>query len=78
MLLAGRTLRFRPQASSFGGLAAAGVAIAIALVFHRLNYRGLSRDAMDLAQGMFQPNHMRLFSLAYILANDAQWENAIE
>jgi hypothetical protein len=35
-------------------------------------------DAMDLAQGMFQPNQMRLFSLAYILANDAQWENAIE
>jgi hypothetical protein len=35
-------------------------------------------DAMDLSQGMFQPNQMRLFSLAYILANDAQWENAIE
>jgi len=35
-------------------------------------------DAMDLAQGMFQPNQMRLFSLAYILANDTQWENAIE
>ena len=35
-------------------------------------------DAMDLARGMFQPNQMRLFSLAYILANDAQWENAIE
>lgn len=35
-------------------------------------------DAMDLAQGMFQPNQMRLFSLAFILANDAQWENAIE
>lgn len=35
-------------------------------------------DAMDLAQGMFQPNRMRLFSLATILAHDAQWESAIE
>jgi hypothetical protein len=35
-------------------------------------------DAMDLAQGMFQPNRMRLFSLATILAHDAQWEGAIE
>jgi len=35
-------------------------------------------DAMDLAQGMFQPNRMRLFSLAAILAHDAQWESAIE
>src|SRR5204862_7853200 len=26
-------------------------------------------DAMDLAQGMFQPNQMRLFSLATILAH---------
>jgi hypothetical protein len=35
-------------------------------------------DAQDLAQGMFQPNRMRLFSLATILAQDAQWESAIE
>ncbi|MCU1334631.1 MAG: hypothetical protein JWO19_212 [Bryobacterales bacterium] len=35
-------------------------------------------DAMDLAQGMFQPNQMRLFSLATILANDEQWESAID
>jgi len=35
-------------------------------------------DAMDLAQGMFQPNQMRLFSLATILANDSHWESAIE
>jgi hypothetical protein len=35
-------------------------------------------DAIDLAQGMFQPNRMRLFSLATILAHDAQWESAIE
>ena len=35
-------------------------------------------DAVDLQQGMFQPNHMRLFSLATILAHDAQWEIAIE
>jgi hypothetical protein len=35
-------------------------------------------DAMDLQQGMFQPNRMRLFSLATILAHDAQWESAIE
>ena len=35
-------------------------------------------DAMDLQQGMFQPNRMRLFSLATILANDAHWESAIE
>ncbi len=35
-------------------------------------------DAVDLAQGMFQPNRMRLFSLATILAHDAQWESAIE
>jgi hypothetical protein len=35
-------------------------------------------DAMDLEQGMFQPNRMRLFSLATILAHDAQWESAIE
>ena len=35
-------------------------------------------DAMDLHQGMFQPNRMRLFSLATILAHDAQWESAIE
>lgn len=35
-------------------------------------------DAMDLHQGMFQPNPMRLFSLATILAHDAQWETAIE
>ena len=37
-----------------------------------------SIDALDLQQGMFQPNQMRLFSLATILANDAQWESAIE
>jgi len=35
-------------------------------------------DAIDLEQGMFQPNRMRLFSLATILAHDAQWESAIE
>jgi hypothetical protein len=35
-------------------------------------------DALDLEQGMFQPNRMRLFSLATILAHDAQWESAIE
>jgi hypothetical protein len=35
-------------------------------------------DALDLEQGMFQPNPMRLFSLATILAHDAQWESAIE
>jgi hypothetical protein len=35
-------------------------------------------DAMDLAQGMFQPNRMRLLSLATILAHDAQWGSAIE
>jgi len=35
-------------------------------------------DALDLHQGMFQPNRMRLFSLATILAHDAQWESAIE
>jgi hypothetical protein len=35
-------------------------------------------DALDLAQGMFQPNQMRLFSLATILAHDAQWESAID
>ena len=35
-------------------------------------------DAMDLAQGMFQPNQMRLFSLATILAHDSHWESAIE
>jgi hypothetical protein len=35
-------------------------------------------DALDLAQGMFQPNRMRLLSLATILAHDAQWETAIE
>ena len=35
-------------------------------------------DAMDLAQGMFHPNRMRLISLATILAHDAQWERAIE
>ena len=35
-------------------------------------------DAMDLHQGMFQPNGMRLFSLATILAHDSQWESAIE
>lgn len=35
-------------------------------------------DAMDLAQGMFQPNLMRLFSLATILAHDSQWDSAIE
>lgn len=35
-------------------------------------------DAIDLQQGMFQPNRMRLFSLATILAQDAQWESAIE
>jgi len=35
-------------------------------------------DAIDLQQGMFQPNRMRLFSLATILAHDAQWESAIE
>jgi hypothetical protein len=35
-------------------------------------------DAMDLAKGMFQPNRMRLFSLATILAHDAQWQRAIE
>jgi hypothetical protein len=35
-------------------------------------------DAIDLQQGMFQPNPMRLFSLATILAHDAQWETAIE
>jgi len=35
-------------------------------------------DALDLAQGMFQPNQMRLFSLATILANDSHWESAIE
>jgi hypothetical protein len=35
-------------------------------------------DAQDLAQGMFQPNRMRLMSLATILAHDAQWESAIE
>jgi hypothetical protein len=35
-------------------------------------------DAMDFEQGMFQPNGMRLFSLATILAHDAQWESAIE
>jgi len=34
-------------------------------------------DAIDLAQGMFQPNPMRLFSLATILAHDAHWESAI-
>jgi hypothetical protein len=37
-----------------------------------------SIDALDLEQGMFQPNRMRLFSLATILAHDAQWESAIE
>jgi len=35
-------------------------------------------DAIDLEQGMFRPNRMRLFSLATILAHDAQWESAIE
>jgi hypothetical protein len=35
-------------------------------------------DALDLAQGMFQPNRMRLFSLATILAHDAQYESAID
>jgi hypothetical protein len=35
-------------------------------------------DAMDLVQGMFQPNRMRLLSLATILAHDSQWESAIE
>jgi hypothetical protein len=35
-------------------------------------------DALDLELGMFQPNRMRLFSLATILAHDAQWESAIE
>lgn len=35
-------------------------------------------DAIDLQQGMFQPNRMRLISLATILAHDAQWESAIE
>lgn len=35
-------------------------------------------DAQDLEQGMFQPNRMRLLSLATILANDAHWEGAIE
>ena len=35
-------------------------------------------DALDLEQGMFRPNSMRLFSLATILAHDAQWESAIE
>ena len=35
-------------------------------------------DAIDLQQGMFQPNQMRLISLATILAHDAQWEAAIE
>jgi hypothetical protein len=35
-------------------------------------------DALDLAQGMFQPNRMRLLSLATILVHDAQWESAIE
>ncbi len=35
-------------------------------------------DAIDLQQGMFQPNQMRLLSLATILAHDAQWEAAIE
>jgi hypothetical protein len=33
---------------------------------------------MDLAQGMFHPNQMRLISLATILAHDVQWERAIE
>jgi len=27
---------------------------------------------------MFQPNQMRLFSLATILAHDSHWESAIE
>jgi len=35
-------------------------------------------DAQDLEQGMFQPNRMRLLSLATILAHDAQWESAID
>ena len=35
-------------------------------------------DATDLEQGMFQPNRMRLISLATILVHDAQWESAIE
>ena len=35
-------------------------------------------DAIDLEQGMFQPNRMRLFSLATILDHGAQWESAIE
>ena len=35
-------------------------------------------DAMDLAHGPFQPNGMRLFSLATILAHDSQWESAID
>lgn len=35
-------------------------------------------DAIDLQQGMFQPNRMRLITLATILAHDAQWEAAIE
>ena len=34
-------------------------------------------DAQDLEQGMFQPNRMRLLSLATILAHDAQWGSAI-
>ena len=36
-----------------------------------------SVDPLDLELGMFQPNQMRLFSLATILAHDVQWERAI-
>jgi hypothetical protein len=35
-------------------------------------------DAVDLEQGMFQPNRILLFTLATILAHDAQWESAIK
>jgi hypothetical protein len=35
-------------------------------------------DAVDLEQGMFQPNRILLFSLAMILAQDAHWESAIK
>jgi hypothetical protein len=49
-----------------------------ALPLHITNMVQPAIDAIDLAQGMFYPNHMRLISLATILAHDRQWEEAIE
>ena len=49
-----------------------------ALPSHITNVVQPAIDAMDLAQGMFHPNRMRLISLTTILAHDAQWERAIE